>query len=413
MSATLSYSFLPVENVYSISQTAGVTAIVVAGGLSASAVLLWLITVRGQRKAYGQTHIFAYFVSLMVANALQSAGTVMSVKWVALGGVTSGPYCSAQGGIKQAGNVSTALWSFMIALHLFNLLFLRWESTLTGMIATLIGGWSVVGVVIFVGPEVIQTAERGPYFGISGAWCWITDNYPKEQFFLEYFFEFMSAGLGFLLYATVLLRVRGNLVMMDGKWRLRWVPRSEGWKLQLGRDIIDTCMLKVAALMVWYPVAYSLILIPISLSRLISFAGHKVPFWAIVLSDIVYNLTGFVNVFLLLATSRLVPDVNVLPVFTTPRKNFASSSTEAMGYTPFILPPKDDAGNESKDSNRPRSESSSSHRSEVIAVPQPVHAPKPRGSRSSLSTVQSQDLRDFVTEFNHPGIQGRDSQYTL
>jgi hypothetical protein len=38
-----------------------------------------------------------YFVSLMVANALQSAGTVMSVKWVALGGVTSGPYCSAQG----------------------------------------------------------------------------------------------------------------------------------------------------------------------------------------------------------------------------------------------------------------------------------------------------------------------------
>jgi hypothetical protein len=62
----------------------------------------------------------------------------------------------------------------------------------------------------------------------------------------------MSAGLGFLLYATVLLRVRGNLVMMDGKWRLRWVPRSEGWMLQLGRDIIDTCMLKVAALMVWY-----------------------------------------------------------------------------------------------------------------------------------------------------------------
>jgi hypothetical protein len=76
----------------------------------------------------------------------------------------------------------------MIALHLFNLLFLRWESTLTGMVATLIGGWSVVGVVVFVGPEVIQTAERGPYFGISGAWCWITDNYPKEQFFLEYFF---------------------------------------------------------------------------------------------------------------------------------------------------------------------------------------------------------------------------------
>jgi hypothetical protein len=81
-----------------------------------------------------------------------------------------------------------ALWSFMIALHLFNLLFLRWKSTLVALVVTLVSGWTVVAVIIFVGPGVIQTTEKGPYFGVSGSWCWITDNYPHEQVFLEYFF---------------------------------------------------------------------------------------------------------------------------------------------------------------------------------------------------------------------------------
>jgi hypothetical protein len=48
--------------------------------------------------------------------------------------------------------------------------------------------------------------------------------------------------------------------------------------------------------------------------------------------------SGFVNVALLLLTTRFVPDTSVLPLFTTQRKNIDPSSTEAMGYTPFVLP---------------------------------------------------------------------------
>jgi len=94
----------------------------------------------------------------------------------------------AVGGIKQAGNIGTALWSFMIAVHLFNLLFLRWKSTSIGLFITLIVGWDAIAVIIFIGAGVIQTSAKGPYFGVSGFWCWITHNYPREQFFLEYFF---------------------------------------------------------------------------------------------------------------------------------------------------------------------------------------------------------------------------------
>lgn len=76
----------------------------------------------------------------------------------------------------------------MIAVHAFNLLFLRWRTTRAGMAATLVGGWSVVLMIVALGPIAIETPERGPYFGVSGYWCWITENYPKEQTYMEYFF---------------------------------------------------------------------------------------------------------------------------------------------------------------------------------------------------------------------------------
>jgi len=76
----------------------------------------------------------------------------------------------------------------MIAGHVFNLLFLRWRTTRTSMIATLIGGWSFVLMIVTLGPLSIATPEQGPYFGVSGYWCWITSNYPKEQTYMEYFF---------------------------------------------------------------------------------------------------------------------------------------------------------------------------------------------------------------------------------
>jgi hypothetical protein len=48
--------------------------------------------------------------------------------------------------------------------------------------------------------------------------------------------------------------------------------------------------------------------------------------------------SGFVNVVLLLLTTRLVPDTSALPELSTQRTNVDSSSTEAMGYTPYVLP---------------------------------------------------------------------------
>ncbi|RPD65650.1 hypothetical protein L226DRAFT_455538 [Lentinus tigrinus ALCF2SS1-7] len=326
---------------YGSAEVAGVAMLVVAGAISLAAVVPVLAVLRWFGPKLANTRIMPFFVSLLVANVLQAIGTLINSRWVTERNVVAGHLCSAQGGIKQAGNVGMALWSFVLSLHVFMLLFVRrlTLSTLNSWVL-LLAGWFLVAFVVAIGPTAIQTADRGPYFGPTGYWCWITHNYPREQFFLEYFFEFLSAGLSFCLYTAVLLRVRGNLVRTSGKWHLRFVPSGERWRLAIRRDAVDGCMMQVATRMVWYPVAYTILLLPVTIARFVAFGGHDVPFRATIFADFVFNLQGVVNVALLLATRRFVPDTASLPLFA-PRQRVSMSSPEAYGITPFVLPPKD------------------------------------------------------------------------
>ncbi|KAH9926570.1 uncharacterized protein BXZ73DRAFT_78673 [Epithele typhae] len=219
-------------------------------------------------------------------------------------------------------------------------------------------GWFLVAFVVAIGPTAIENPSRGPYFGPTGFWCWITDEYPKEQFFLEYFFEFVSAFLSFFMYTAVLLRVRGNLIRDNkGKWHLRFVARGERWRLAIRRDSVDEAMMNVAARMIWYPVR-SLHHPPHARhrARFWAFGGHEVPFRATIFADFVFNLQGVANVLLLLITRRFVPhSVDTLPIFA-PRKHVSMSSPEAFGITPYVLPlpPRDGDEEKTADADRPR-----------------------------------------------------------
>ncbi|RDX54648.1 hypothetical protein OH76DRAFT_985365 [Lentinus brumalis] len=326
---------------YGSAEVAGVAMLVVAGAISLAAVVPVLAIMRWFGPKLANTRIMPFFVSLLLANVLQAIGTLINSRWVHERSAVPGSLCSAQGGIKQAGNVGMALWSFVLSLHVFMLLFVR-RVTLSALHSWLLlgAGWFLVALVVVIGPTAIQTADRGPYFGPTGYWCWITQNYPHEQFLLEYFFEFLSAILSFCLYTAVLLRVRGNLVKTSGKWHLRFVPHGERWRLAIRRDVVDGSMMQVATRMVWYPVAYTILLLPVTIARFVAFSGHEVPFRATIFADFVFNLQGVVNVALLLATRRFVPDTATLPLFE-PRKRVSMSSPEAkFGITPFVLPPR-------------------------------------------------------------------------
>jgi len=204
-------------------------------------------------------------------------------------------------------------------------------------------GWSLIAFVVAIGPLAFQTKALGPYFGPSGFWCWISEWYPNEQVCLEYMLEWMSAFFSFVLYATVLLRVRGNLSRdTAGKWSLRWVPSSESWQLGFARDYLDSSTFKMAANIVWYPVIYTVLIVPISIARFASYAGARVPDEFIFLADLIYALGGFTNLVLFFGTRRHIPDPSTIPDPSMPRLRLDKAS-RAGGITPFTLATVDDA----------------------------------------------------------------------
>jgi hypothetical protein len=60
--------------------------------------------------------------------------------------------------------------SFALALHAFNLLFLRAHLTMRSKWITLAVGWTFIAFVVTIGPLAIQKKDLGPYFGPSGFW---------------------------------------------------------------------------------------------------------------------------------------------------------------------------------------------------------------------------------------------------
>jgi len=344
-STNVTDSYPPSATPYTGSDSAFVTAIVGAAVLSnLSVVSLLLINYFRPPSHLGDyTHIPVIFGSLLVANFLQSIGTILDAQWVSLGMVSPGTLCSVQGGIKQAGNVGTAVWTFMLALHAFRLLYLRSRVSSRNKWWILGLGWFFVVTVVTIGPLAIQNLKtRGPYFGPAGYWCWITKAYTDEEVCLEYMLEWMSALFSFILYVAVLLRVRGNLIQdAAGKWSLRWVARGDSWRLAFTRDYLDSCTVKMVTIIVWYPVIYTVLIVPISIARFASYAGAQVPVAFTFMADFVFALGGFANLNLFLGTRCRVPNVATIPDLSMPRSRLDKQSPQAAGITPFVLPPKD------------------------------------------------------------------------
>jgi hypothetical protein len=48
-------------------------------------------------------------------------------------------------------------------------------------------GWALIFALPIIGPYVIEKAETsGPFYDVSGAWCWIGNGYQLERFLFVY-----------------------------------------------------------------------------------------------------------------------------------------------------------------------------------------------------------------------------------
>lgn len=79
-----------------------------------------------------------------------------------------------------------------------------------------------------------------------------------------------------------------------------------------------------------YPVAYTVLILPIAACRYASFAGHKVPFAATIFSGAVFMLSGLVNTILFASTRRVVPKRDALLSISITRIQQQSSSSSVL-----------------------------------------------------------------------------------
>ncbi|KAH9949010.1 hypothetical protein B0H21DRAFT_843590 [Amylocystis lapponica] len=316
---------------YSLGQSHGVLVSVVVSALSmfsavgllgALAISAWNTRKSVNPHLFTRSHVCAYFVSLLLCDVTQATGSLMNIRWYSNMAVAYGPYCTVQGVIKQAADVSTALWTFIIALHTFFIVFLRWNPGKHSLYATLLCGWLGVALIIILGPAALHRSPLGAFFGISGYWCWISDNYPTERIALDYVWVSAKYGgaprvltvnaavhrgpLDLVMYMFVFLSLRGNVVKRG--WHIKVHFRRDSFVA----DRVDNESVSIAKQMLLYPTAYVVLILPIAVCRFVEWSGRTVPDAATFFSDSVFLLSGLVNMTLFVATRRVLPEHSVV-----------------------------------------------------------------------------------------------------
>ncbi|KAJ4484835.1 hypothetical protein C8J55DRAFT_30014 [Lentinula edodes] len=258
------------------------------------------------------THVHCYFVNLLIFDLIQAIGGMIDVKWVADAGVTEGSLCTAQGILKQMGDVGVALSSATIALHTFCVLVLRRNATARTAAAVLILIWIFIALIVGLS---IATHKGKDYYGDTEYWCWITGHYGFERIALEYFWLWLAGCINLVCYGIMALVVKGILVV-DGR-RFRFV----GWKghgFQNGIRMLSNIdkltgadrvqANDIAMRMLFYPLIYLAGIVPITVVRFMAFAGSSVPFSATAFASITFSSSGVFNVVLFAMTRpKLLP----------------------------------------------------------------------------------------------------------
>ncbi|KAJ7914697.1 hypothetical protein B0H13DRAFT_2189873 [Mycena leptocephala] len=316
--------------VFSCVSLTAVVGLLLAISLSAFNTRSW--TVDKHPHLFVRTPVAAYFISLLLSDLIQAIGSILNAMWIRDMAVEVGVVCTVQGVLKQTADVATAFWTLVIATHTFCLIVLQLKWSRLTLLTTLIGGWVGISAILIAGPLGRNTSRHGPFYGISGYWCWIAPDYTTSRITLDYMFMFIAAAFSFVLYTLVFLRMRGNIVMegrriVFRRARITWLGyQFENQKLAIARQML---LIKVA---------YTILILPIAASRFSSFAGKDVPFEVTVFSAAVFLLSGVVNVTLFTTTRRILPpDSFKIPTWATSRSSSIPEYTVEAGPNTYYL----------------------------------------------------------------------------
>ncbi|KAI0307919.1 hypothetical protein B0F90DRAFT_1678440 [Multifurca ochricompacta] len=277
-------------------QRIGVFILAEISAVSASAISILLgyiaystVSIRSgsKRRWRLESPVHLFLLNQLVCDLIQALGGLMNMKWVADGTVHSGPFCTAQGLIKQLADVGTALSAGNVAIYTFSALIFRLKPDTNVSRAVLVVAGIWVSIVLNVAINVgINGASR--FYGPTGPWCWIMEEFSVQRTVADFMWMWISAFSSLLAYIAVFLVLRG-FIAVEG-WHVRWTYGQES------QGIPQSHLL--AYKMLAYPIIYIVTVLPLAAARYNDFAGHHTPFAVIVIADGFYLSSGLLNVLL-------------------------------------------------------------------------------------------------------------------
>jgi len=257
-------------------------------------ILIWIgWNVHWHRKTFpnGSWKLFRgpadiYMFSLFVFDLLQAIGGILNIRWAHNGIVTTGPYCTAQGLVGQVGELGVALIILLLAIHTFVAAVLQVGLKARGVALSLV---CLVCVFIMlwlaIGPRIHRNYETPtPY------WCWISPQFPRERLGGETIWMWIALLASAILYIPLYFWAEGFWSVDDG-YRFHWRSPDQRVGYTQRRATLG---------MLLYPLAYSLIVLPLTIARCLQFNHHNVPSAATFFGLSMFYLSGAINVLLFL-----------------------------------------------------------------------------------------------------------------
>ncbi|EIN08781.1 hypothetical protein PUNSTDRAFT_143499 [Punctularia strigosozonata HHB-11173 SS5] len=235
-----------------------------------------------------------YLMSLMVSDFIQGTAFAANVRWAQRRGVVQDSVCKFQGILSQVGDMGIPLWSLVIAVHTFCLLYMKRKPAPWIAIVVLPVVWAFDIAMPLIGTIGLEgRLKRGSFWGPSGAWCWVADNYRFYRIAFFYAWVFLTLSFSVIIYTLIYLKFTG---IFHGT-PIRSVPSSVS-----EQTIITHRMVKIARRLMWYPIMYMVIVVPVTICRLGSLAGWDAPFGLYVFAGVCFASSGTINSFLFLFT---------------------------------------------------------------------------------------------------------------
>ncbi|GAA6010104.1 hypothetical protein JCM10207_007560 [Rhodosporidiobolus poonsookiae] len=218
------------------------------------------------------------FLNLLAGDLLQASGFVLNFEWIRRNALPAAhsptAVCTAQGVLIQIGDLGSAFSSLVICSNLFCILIMGFTPPTKVVAGVMAGQWVVIAMMSFIGP-VGLVREGIPFYGPAGGWCWFSNIYQSERLWLHYFWVFLVAFLDLLLYTVMAAKI--------------YLQRRA-----LGNDQISGSA-GIWRVMMLFPLVYVVTILPLSMYRIASMAGHTWPRHYALGAGFVFTLSGFAN----------------------------------------------------------------------------------------------------------------------